>query len=350
MTSGLDQFVRFPLLEGPTPIQRLSRLEEVLGEATGGARLFIKRDDLTGVGGGGNKLRKLELLIGDALARGCDTFITTGGLQSNHARQAAAASARAGLACELMLTDVVPRHDDAYQHNGNLLLDDLLGATVHRLPGDADALAAAEERARELDREGCHAYVVGSGGSSPLGCLGYARCVAEIREQERQHALTFAAIAVANGSSGTHAGLAGGMAAAGDDPRRVLSWTVLAPLVEARQTTLQLTKATLELMNPEMSLPEEAIMVDGSQRGEGYGIPTAATLDALRRLARSEGLLLDPVYSGKAFAGFLERARSGVWRDQDVLFIMTGGTPGLFAYRDALACDDPAVASKGRSA
>ena len=160
MKSRLDEFPRFRLLDGPTPIQRLVRLEQVLDTATGGARLWVKRDDVMGVGGGGNKLRKLEFLIGEAIAQGCDTFITTGGLQSNHARQSAAAAARAGLACELMLSDVVPRHDDAYRTNGNLLLDDLFGATVHRLPGDMDALAAAHSRAEDIARENGHTAVV----------------------------------------------------------------------------------------------------------------------------------------------------------------------------------------------
>lgn len=330
---------RFPLLEGPTPIQRLDRLEHVLGEATGGARLWVKRDDLMGVGGGGNKLRKLEFLIGAAIEHGCDTFITTGGLQSNHARQSAAASARAGLACELMLSDIVPRHDDAYRTNGNLLLDDLFGARVQRLPGSVDALAMAQARAEELGRKGRRAYVVGAGGSSPLGSLGYAACAAEILAFERETDRRFDAIIVPNGSSGTHAGLAAGLAAAGDDPRRVLSFTVLAPLDKALDDTRRLAASALALVAPDLALPDDAVVIDGSQRGEAYGLPTAAMLDALRIMARSEGLLLDPVYSGKAFAGFLHRAQSGVWRDRDALFIMTGGVPGLFAYRDAIASD-----------
>lgn len=201
----------------------------MLGAAAGGARLWVKRDDLMGIGGGGNKLRKLEFLIGEAIEQGCDTFITTGGLQSNHARQSAAAAARAGLACELMLTDIVPRHDDAYRTNGNLLLDDLFGATVHRLPGDAKALDVARSRAAELLRDGRKAYVVGSGGSSPLGCLGYAVSAADILDHEHETGRAFDAVIVPNGSSGTHAGLAAGLAAADRAPRRILSFTVLAP-------------------------------------------------------------------------------------------------------------------------
>lgn len=169
---------RFVLLEGSTPIQRIHRLEQVVGPDC--PPLYVKRDDLMGVGGGGNKLRKLEFLLGEALAADCDTFITTGARQSNHARLSAAASGRAGLACELVLTDTVARDDEAYLHNGNVLLDDLFGARVHRLPRGADAMAFAEERGAQLTASGHKPYVVGSGGSSPVGCLGYAACAAEI--------------------------------------------------------------------------------------------------------------------------------------------------------------------------
>ena len=157
-------------------------------------RLFVKRDDVMGVGGGGNKLRKLEFLIGEALAQGCDTFITTGGIQSNHARLSAAAAARAGLACELVLTNMVPRDDEDYQRNGNVLLDGLFGAKVHALPRDSDPLAFAQRRAAELGAQGRKAYVVGAGGSSPVGCLGYADCAREIAEQEAALSFTFSRI------------------------------------------------------------------------------------------------------------------------------------------------------------
>lgn len=338
-TSRLDAFPRFRLLDGATPIQRLARLEQMLGAACGGARLWVKRDDVMGIGGGGNKLRKLEFLLGDAIEQGCDTFITTGGLQSNHARQSAAASARAGLACELMLSDIVPCHDQAYRTNGNLLLDDLFGAAVHRLAPDVNALEAARARAADYARVGRKAYVVGSGGSSPLGCLGYAVCAVEILAVERESGRRFDAIVVPNGSSGTHAGLAAGLTAADDDPRRVLSFTVLAPLDKAMEETRRLAAGALDLIIPGRTLAEDAIRIDGSQRGEAYGLPTDAMVQALRLMARSEGLLLDPVYSGKAFAGVLDGMRKGAWRDRDVLFVMTGGSPGLFAYRDAIASD-----------
>lgn len=325
---------RFCLLGQPTPIERLVRLEEALGK--GCPAIYVKRDDMMSVGGGGNKLRKLEFLIGEALHQGCDTFVTTGARQSNHARLSAAAAARAGLACELVLTDTVMRNDEAYRHSGNVMLDDLFGATVLRRPADVNALTVALERAEELTKVGRRAYVVGSGGSSPLGCLGYAVCADEIIAQEQAAGLRFARIYVPNGSSGTHAGLAAGLKAAGDDPARIESFTVLAPLELAQAATEELAAQTLALLDPDNAFASSDIVVAGGQLGEGYGVPTSAMFEAVRLVARSEGLLLDPVYGGKAFGGVISAIRNGVWRNEEaVLFIMTGGLPGLFAYEPA---------------
>ncbi len=324
LSQRLDRFPRVALLEGPTPIQRLERLERVLGLDPRRTRLFVKRDDLTGIGGGGNKLRKLEFLLGEAIDQGCDTFVTTGALQSNHARLSAAASARLGLAAELMLTDKVARDDQAYRHNGNQLLDRLFGATVHILP-----------RAETLRSKGRKPYVVGAGGSSPLGALGYALCAAEILAQEAEQGLAFATIVTANGSHGTHAGLVAGMAAAGSDPRRLLSFTVLADADAAREGTHGLANETLALLGGDL-VSDDAIRIDGSQLGEGYGVPTDAMLAAVRQMARTEGLLVDPVYGGKAFGGVLAGLASGRF-EGDLLFLMTGGSPGLYAYQPAFA-------------
>lgn len=338
MLVQLEARSRYSLLEGPTPIQRLTRLEEAIGPVC--PPIYVKRDDLMGVGGGGNKLRKLEFLIGEAVARGCDTFLTTGARQSNHARLSAAASAHAGLACELILTDTVERFDDSYLSNGNVLLDELFGATVHRLPRGADAFRFAEERAAQLTLQGRRPYVVGSGGSSPVGCLGYAACAAEIIAEEKAMGLRFAQIIVPNGSSGTHAGLAAGLRALGDDPARSRSFTVLAPLGEAREKTWQLAVETLALLDPARSIGREDIRVSADALGEGYGIPTPGMLNAVRTMARLQGLLLDPVYGGKAFAGVLaELERQALPNDRPLLFVMTGGTPGLFAYQPALTTE-----------
>jgi len=336
----LDSFPRLVLLEGRTPIQRLHRLENSLGAELNGVRLFVKRDDLVGLGGGGNKVRKLEFLLGEAIARGCDTFLTIGAVQSNHARLSAAACARAGLACELVLADVVSRDDADYRRNGNILLDALFGATVHFAENFGAALEFARDRAEELERAGRRVYVVGGGGSSPVGCLGYVSCAREIAGQEAELDRRFARVVIPNGSSGTHAGLAAGFAVIGEDPARVKSFTVLAPLAEARATTLAKARETLALMGADADLPEEAIDVSGVQLGAGYGIPTEAGIAAIRALASLEGLLIDPVYGAKAFAGLLADVRAGDYEAGDaVLFVMTGGTPGLFAYRTAFERD-----------
>lgn len=332
----LERFHRIKLLEHITPIERLERLERALAAQTNPPRIYVKRDDVAGLGGGGNKLRKLEFLMGEALQRGCDTFITVGGRQSNHARLTAAVSARMGLRCELVLADVVPRQDEAYLRNGNVLLDGLFGARLHHLPGSADALAFAHERASVLEGDGRRAYVVGAGGSSPVGCLGYAACAAELVRQERELGERFVRIVIPNGSAGTHAGLAAGLAAMEADPQRLQSFTVLAPLDQARAITTDLAQRTLALLDSDRAFDASAIRIAGEQRGQGYGIPTDAMLEAVRLLARTEGFLLDPVYSGKAFAGLLAAIRKGEFKqDEAVLFIMTGGTPALFAYEPA---------------
>ncbi|WP_299656879.1 D-cysteine desulfhydrase family protein [uncultured Jannaschia sp.] len=340
---SLEKRPRYRLLDGPTPIQRLARLERALGLAESSG-IYVKRDDLMGLGGGGSKLRKLEFLVGDALEQGCDTFITTGARQSNHARLSAAAAAHAGLACELVLTDTVPREDEAYRHNGNVLLDQLFGATVHRQPGDVDALTVARRRAAELIAGGRRPYIVGAGGSSPIGCLGYAACACEIVRQEQELGLRFGRIVVPNGSSGTHAGLAAGLKALGHDASRVTSFSVLASVDRARETTIQLAGQALDLIDPDRPFTDGEIAVSGGQLGAGYGIPTAAMLDTVRLVARTEGLLFDPVYGGKAFAGLLDAMRSAAWAgDGPVLFVMTGGLPGLFAYEPTFRPEEPAA-------
>jgi len=332
--SLFEPFRRIKLLETSTPIQRLHRLEREIGGNLGGARIYAKRDDLMSLGGGGNKLRKIEFLLGEAIEQGCDTFITTGGLQSNHARLSAAAAAYVGIACELVLGEMVPRKDEAYRRNGNMLLDEIFGARIHLLGGKENALEFAHERANLLKKEGRRPYVVGAGGSSSIGCLGYAVCAVELVEQEQAIDGGFAHIVVANGSSGTHAGLAAGLAAMGMEPARVRSYAVLNSQEKTHKTTWELANATLALIDPTKSIDFEEIKVSGDQLGSGYGISTTAMWDAIRMLARTEGLLLDPVYTGKAFAGVLAAAKSGAYSGgKAILFVMTGGLPGLFAYQ-----------------
>ncbi|CAG9226503.1 L-cysteate sulfo-lyase [Paraburkholderia tropica] len=333
-TTSLDlsAFPRYALLEGPTPIQHLSRLSARLG----GANLYVKRDDLNGLGGGGNKLRKLEFLMGEALARGADTIITVGARQSNHARLTAAAAARAGLQCELVLTRAVPRFDAEYLENGNILLDDLLAAHVHDLPAGSDSLQFAEARADTLRAQGRKVYVCPLGGSSPVGCLGYADGAAEIAAQSRASGVAFDHIVMPNGSGGMHAGFVAGMTALGLNAASVTAFAVYASADKAHAATLEKANQTAQLIDASLQIDANAIVIDESQLGDGYGVPTDAMRDAVRLLASTEGLLIDPVYGGKAFAGLLANVTSGRYRaNENVLFVMTGGLPGLYAYRSA---------------
>lgn len=328
----LSTYPRHDLLEGPTPIQPLPRLSAHLG----GVNLFVKRDDLNGLGGGGNKLRKLEFLIGEARAANADTIITVGARQSNHARLTAAAAARVGLQCELVLTRAVPRFDADYLENGNIVLDDLFGARVHDLPGTANALDYANARADELRAQGRKVYVCPLGGSSPVGCLGYAACAAEILAQAQALDTRFARVVIPNGSGGMHAGFVAGFAALGVDPRLAHAYTVYSKADHAHANTLDKANATARLIDPALSVAAQAVVIDESQLGDGYGIPTDAMREAVRLMASHEGLLLDPVYSGKAFAGLIAAVRAGRHAPgENVLFVMSGGVPGLFAYRSA---------------
>jgi L-cysteate sulfo-lyase len=333
LSQALSHLPRRELLEGPTPIQRLHRIEDALGSSLNGVQIYAKRDDLMSLGGGGNKPRKLEFLLGDAAAAGADTIIATGGRQSNFARLTAAAAARLGLACELVLSRMAPRSGDEYDRNGNVLLDDIFGARIHDLSPGVDSTRFAEERAGELRLGGRVAYVATLGGSSPVGSVGYAACALEIQAQSNDLDIDFAAFVVPNGSSGTQAGLVAGCRALGLDTTRVQSHTVLAPVASAIAATVEKANAVLTLLGFDAPVSSADVKVSGGQLGAGYGVPTSAMVEAVRLMASREGLLLDPVYGGKAFAGLLADISVGRYKAGDnVLFVMTGGSPGLYAY------------------
>jgi len=333
-----DRYPRARLLEGPTPIQRLCRVEAALGPALNGVRLFVKRDDLTGLGGGGSKLRKLEFLLGDALARGADTVIATGPRQSNSARLAAAAAARLGMRCELGLRPLTTDDGVEYARGGNALLADLFGAAIHSLPDAAAAAGFAAERQATLAAHGRLGYVVPPGASSALASLGYAECALEIADQEHALGVQFDRVVVANGSAGTQAGLVAGFALL--DRRAVVhGFSVLVDVAAAHAGTLELAQTCFALLEGEGDIRDNDVVVDDTYRGTGYGMVTREAVGGMRFLATHEGLLLDPVYSGKAFAGLLCQARRGeLGSHRNILFVMTGGAPALFAYRDELAC------------
>jgi len=339
-TDPLHGIPRERLMSGPTPLQRLARLETVLGERGRSVSIWVKRDDLMELGGGGNKLRKLEFLIGQAKAEGCDTIVATGGLQSNFARLAAAACARTGLSCELVLAQTIPRRTEIYQANGNVLLDRLFGARVHILnPGD-DAAAYAARRVEEISRSGRKTFVAPLGGSTTVGCLGYVDCAFELAQQSAEIGVAFDRIIIPNGSGGMHAGLAAGLAIAGEHPSRISAYTVLSPSEMCLSATAEKIDAVLSLLSVDARVGPEDLRISGAQLGDGYGMPTRSMVDAVELLAQSEGLLVDPVYGGKAFAGMLSDIDSGeIESRSNVLFIMTGGSPGLYAYADVLTAN-----------
>jgi D-cysteine desulfhydrase len=330
----ISSFPRVRLVT-PTPLYRLERLEKALGSALGGSQLYIKRDDHMLLGGGGNKLRKLEFLLAEAKTNGADTVITVGGLQSNHARLTAAAAAKAGLSCELILSRDVSRDDADYEENGNILLDGIFGARLEMLEKGQNALERAHARAEELRSSGSIVTVIPTGGSTPVGALGYCTCALEIQQSATELDIEFSKVIIPNGSSGTHAGLAAGFSVMGKSASVVRSYSVMAEPQVALGRTLALTNDVLELLKHK-SVSVKELDINGEHRGQGYGIPTEGMLEAVRLLARTEGLLLDPVYSGKAFAGMLSDFRNGAFEpNQNVLFVMTGGIPGLYAYKKA---------------
>lgn len=326
---SFEDLPRVTLAHLPTPLEAAARFSERLGQA----RVWLKRDDCTGLATGGNKTRKLEYLIADAEAGGADTVVTFGALQSNHARQTAAACARRGLRCELILTDSVARNEPGYANSANLLLDELLGARVHRVSPSA-ANATFEAVTHALERDGRRSYVIPTGGSDAIGALGYARCALEIAEQCHARGIFPGAVVHATSTGGTQAGLLAGFAMAGLATRVVGINVYTAD--RARQAPLihALARETLARAAPGAQLAEDAVEVVHGHLGEGYGLPTEAMVHAVGLLARTEGVLLDPVYSGKAMAGLIDMIRGGVLGD-DVVFVHTGGTITLPVYREA---------------
>ena len=328
----LSRFPRVALAHLPTPIEHLTRLSEALG----GPAIFVKRDDCTGLATGGNKTRKLEFLMADAQAQGADTVITQGAVQSNHARQTAAAAARLDMHCELLFENRIADPDDTYLNSGNVFLDRLYAAKIHHYAGGADMNAAMEQRAEALREQGRSPYVIPGGGSNPIGALGYVNCALELLHQANSQSLRIDHILHATGSAGTQAGLVTGLQAchAGIP---VLGIGVNAPRDVQEQRVYELAATTAELVGAPGCVAREDVVANCDYVGEGYGIPTEGMREALKLLARLEGLLFDPVYSGKALAGMIDLVRRGEFtRGQNLMFLHTGGSAALFGYLDAL--------------
>jgi D-cysteine desulfhydrase len=328
----LARFPRRRYTQGFTPIEPLPRLSAALG---GGAQIWIKRDDLLGLAGGGNKTRKLEFLVAAALAEGADTLITVGAPQSNHCRLTLAAAAKEGLKCRLIIEERVPGSYSP-QAVGNNFLFQLMGAESLRIvPLGTDLAAEMATEAAAVRAAGGVPYTIPGGGSNPLGALGYAACAAEVVAQSFDMDTTFDRFVVASGSAGTHAGIVAGLAALNSRlPVHGVSVRRDRATQEGNVYTLAVGTAAL-LGTPAPAAV--AVQVDDAQVGPGYSLPTDAMIEAVQLLARCEGVLLDAVYSGKAMAGLIAAVRDGrIDKGERVLFLHTGGAPSLPAFADIL--------------
>ncbi len=326
----LARFPRVRLAHLPTPLEPAPRLSEALG-----VEIWIKRDDCTGLAGGGNKTRKLEFLLGDAMEQGADTLVTQGAVQSNHVRQTAAAAAAHGLKCEIILEERTGSTATDYTRNGNVLLDRLFGATIRTVPGGADMVAELEATAEAVRRKSGKPYIIPGGGSNPIGALGYVDCAREIVVQADELDMQIDRIVTATGSAGTHAGLVAGLAVMGADIP-VLGIGVRAPKAKQEQSVLKLAQETAALLGRPDAVTEAMVVADCDYVGAGYGLIDQAVIEALTLAARTDGLVLDPVYTGKAMKGLIALARAGRFENETVVFLHTGGAQGLFGYQGEL--------------
>lgn len=330
----LARFPRVRLAHLPTPLEPLPRLSEALG-----VELWIKRDDCTGLAGGGNKTRKLEFLLGDAMEQGADTLVTQGAVQSNHVRQTAAAAASHGLKCEIILEERTGSKAVDYVGNGNVLLDRLFGAGIRRVPGGTDMVAELETTADQVRARGGRPYVIPGGGSNAVGALGYVDCAREIVVQADELDLPIDRIVTATGSAGTHAGLVAGLAVMGADIP-VLGIGVRAPKDRQEASVLKLARETAMLLGRPDAVTDAMVVADCDYVGAGYGLIDQGVVDALTLAARTDGILLDPVYTGKGMKGLIALARAGRFTSasggETVVFLHTGGAQGLAGYHGEL--------------
>jgi len=327
LQADLARFPRLGLAHLPTPLEPMKRLSGYLG----GPRLWVKREDCTGQGLGGNKLRKLDYVLHEALAAGADTLVSGGVVQSNSQRQVAAAAAKLGLACHLAVYHgrLTPPSPD-YDKTGNALLNRLFGAHLHDVPWNGDRNGAIHALAERLSAEGRTPFIVPYGVSNAMGAIGYASTALEIAQQSA--ALGFApdAIVHCTGSAGTQAGLVVGSACLPDT--RVVGIDIDAEPERVRADVVAYARAAADRLD--RPFDESAVEVVAGHAGPAYGVPHAATVEAIRLGAALEALVLDPVYSGKGLAGLIALIREGRWTSgQDIVFIHTGGAPALFAYR-----------------
>ena len=328
----LARFPRVHLAHLPTPLERMDRLSEALG----GPEIWIKRDDCTGLSTGGNKTRKLEFLMAEAQAEGADLVMTQGATQSNHARQTAAFAARLGMNCHILLEDRTGYKDENYNHNGNVLLDVLHGATYETRNAGLDMNAEMELVAENFRKQGKKVYTIPGGGSNTTGALGYANCALELVGQANDRGLVIDHIVHATGSTGTQAGLVTGLKALNANIP-VMGISVRAAKEAQEENVFKLASATADVLGCPGIVSAQDIAANSDYVGEGYGLPNEAGIDAIRMFAKLEGLLLDPVYSSKGAAGLIDLIRKGHYKKGErVVFLHTGGSVSLFGYLNAL--------------
>lgn len=324
---NLGRFSRRIYSNGPTPIEKLPRFSEALG----GPTIYAKRDDLLGLTSGGNKTRKLEFLVADALAQGADTLITCGAVQSNHCRLTLAAAVKEGLKCRLILEERVPGSYNP-QSSGNNFLYRLLGVeSVKVVPGGSNMMEAMQEAAAAVTAEGRKPYIIPGGGSNAIGATGYVQCAQELQQQMFDQGLDFDYLVVPSGSGGTHAGIVVGVH--GNNLNiPVLGMNVSRKKDVQEELIYNLVKATATHVGS-TTPPRETVICFDEYVGAGYSRPTPGMTEAVQMLARNEGILLDPVYTGKQMAGLIDLVRKGYFKNSDkVLFLHTGGSPALYAY------------------
>ncbi len=327
----LSRFSRVQLAHLPTPLEFLENLSRTLG----GPNIYIKRDDCTGLATGGNKTRKLEFLIADALDKGADIVITQGAVQSNHARQTVAAALKYGMACEILLENRTESSEHDYLESGNVFLDKLFGARVTHFPKNTDMDQEMEARAEELRSEGKNPYVIPGGGSNEIGALGYVDCALETLTQANDMGLRIDHFVTATGSAGTQAGLVVGLEAT-HSQIPLLGIGVRAPKQEQEEKVYHLACKTAEYMGIPGVVDRDKVIADSNYVGGGYGVPSDSMVEAVTLMAREEAILMDPVYSGKGLAGLIDYIRNGRFEEnQNIVFLHTGGSAALFGYLDA---------------
>jgi D-cysteine desulfhydrase len=325
---NLAIFPRRRYTEGETPIEFLPRLTT----AVGGPNIFFKRDDLLGLTAGGNKTRKLEFLVADALEKGADTLITCGAVQSNHCRLTLAAAVKEGLKCRLVLEERVPGSYNP-EASGNNFLFRLLGVEkIDVVPGGSNMMPVMERQVEELDRAGRRGYIIPGGGSNPIGATGYVACAQEIQNQLFEKNLRIDRLVVPSGSTGTHAGLIAGFFGCNMNIP-IVGIGVSRDPQDQNPLVYDLVQRTAERVGIREHIPIEAVVSFGEYWRPKYSVPNKKMVEAVNLVAKTEGILMDPVYTGKAMAGLIGLSRNGYFRKgENVLFVHTGGSPGLYAY------------------